>query len=172
MVVVVVGEDPYAEGSGDRDQLELSRRRPRAHRRRQAQRQAAGVVLLSGRPLILGDLVDRAGALVAAWLPGNRGRRDRRRARRRGQADRQAPLQLAARHGADPDQRRRHGVRAALPVRLRPLLVMAAPASRGDHARTAPRPRWPPPAPGAHERRPHDRHAERSRSPDPGRSAA
>ncbi len=31
------------------------------------------VVLLSGRPLILGDVLDRADALVAAWLPGTEG---------------------------------------------------------------------------------------------------
>ena len=47
----------------------------------------------------------RAGGGLAA---GDRGRRDRRRAGRRREADRQAPLQLAARDGADPDQRRRH----------------------------------------------------------------
>ena len=31
------------------------------------------VVLLSGRPLILGDVVGAADALVAAWLPGTEG---------------------------------------------------------------------------------------------------
>ncbi len=31
------------------------------------------VVLLSGRPLILGDVLDRADALAAAWLPGSEG---------------------------------------------------------------------------------------------------
>ena len=107
VVVAVVGEDPYAEGSGDRDQLELS---PDDRALLDAAKRSGKplvVVLLSGRPLILGDLVDRATALVGGLAARNRGRRDRRRAGRRGQADRQAPLQLAARHGADPDQRRR-----------------------------------------------------------------
>ncbi len=73
VVVAVVGEDPYAEGTGDRDQLELSaddRALVDAARR---SGKPLVVVLLSGRPLILGDLVDRAAALVAAWLPGTEG---------------------------------------------------------------------------------------------------
>jgi beta-glucosidase len=31
------------------------------------------VVLLTGRPLILGDLLDAASAVVVAWLPGTEG---------------------------------------------------------------------------------------------------
>jgi beta-glucosidase len=31
------------------------------------------VVLVSGRPLILGDVLDSADAVVAAWLPGSEG---------------------------------------------------------------------------------------------------
>ena len=73
VVVAVVGEDPYAETSGDRDQLELS---PDDRALIDAAKRSGKplvVVLLSGRPLILGDLVDRAAALVAAWLPGTEG---------------------------------------------------------------------------------------------------
>jgi beta-glucosidase len=32
------------------------------------------VVLLSGRPLIIDKIIDKADALVAAWLPGTEGR--------------------------------------------------------------------------------------------------
>jgi beta-glucosidase len=73
VVVAVVGEDPYAEGSGDRDELSLS---PEDRALLDAARKSGKplvVVLLSGRPLILGDLVDHATALVAAWLPGTEG---------------------------------------------------------------------------------------------------
>ena len=73
VVVAVVGEDPYAETSGDRDQLELS---PDDRALIDAAKRSGKplvVVLLSGRPLILGDLVDQAAALVAAWLPGTEG---------------------------------------------------------------------------------------------------
>ncbi len=31
------------------------------------------VVLLSGRPMIINDVLDQADALVAAWLPGTEG---------------------------------------------------------------------------------------------------
>jgi beta-glucosidase len=73
LVVAVVGEDPYAEGSGDRAKLELSsddRALVEAARR---SGKPVVVVLLSGRPLILGDLLDAASAVVAAWLPGTEG---------------------------------------------------------------------------------------------------
>jgi beta-glucosidase len=72
-VVVVVGEDPYAEGSGDRAKLELSA--PDLALVDAAKRSGKPVVLvvLSGRPLILGDVLDAASAVVAAWLPGTEG---------------------------------------------------------------------------------------------------
>jgi len=73
LVVAVVGEDPYAEGSGDRARLELSsddRALVEAARR---SGKPVVVVLLAGRPLILGDLLDAASAVVVAWLPGTEG---------------------------------------------------------------------------------------------------
>ena len=68
-----MGEDPYAEGSGDRDQLELSADDRTLIVAAKRSGKPLVVVVLSGRPLILGDLVDRAAALVAAWLPGTEG---------------------------------------------------------------------------------------------------
>ncbi len=73
VVVVVVGEDPYAEGSGDRDKLELGAEDRALVDAAKRSGKPLVIVLLSGRPLILGDLVDSAGALVAAWLPGTEG---------------------------------------------------------------------------------------------------
>ena len=71
--VVVIGEGPYAEFKGDREDLSLDP----ADREAVAAARKAGVpvvvVLLSGRPLILGDVVDWADAVVAAWLPGTEG---------------------------------------------------------------------------------------------------
>jgi len=67
VVVAVVGEDPYAEGSGDRpNKLELS---PEDRALVDAARRSGKplvIVLLSGRPLILGDVADQAQGLVAA----------------------------------------------------------------------------------------------------------
>jgi beta-glucosidase len=31
------------------------------------------VILISGRPVIIGDVLDKADALIAAWLPGTEG---------------------------------------------------------------------------------------------------
>lgn len=72
-VVVVVGEGPYAEFKGDRDDLSLSKEDQATI----ANAKKAGVplvlVVISGRPLILGDALAQADAVVAAWLPGSEG---------------------------------------------------------------------------------------------------
>jgi beta-glucosidase len=71
--VVVVGETPYAEMLGDREDLALAKEDLDAI----ANVKKAGiplvVVVVSGRPLILGGALDMADALVAAWLPGSEG---------------------------------------------------------------------------------------------------
>ena len=72
-VVVVVGEDPYAEGSGDRAKLELSAQDLALIDAAKRSGKPVVVVLISGRPIILGDVLDAANAVVAAWLPGTEG---------------------------------------------------------------------------------------------------
>jgi beta-glucosidase len=72
-VVVVVGEDPYAEGSGDRAQLTLSAEDLAVVAAARRSGKPLVVVLIAGRPMILGDLLDAASALVVAWLPGTEG---------------------------------------------------------------------------------------------------
>ena len=73
VAVVVIGEEPYAEMKGDRADLALDKE----DRAAVAAARQAGVpvvvVLLSGRPLILGGVLDQADAVVAAWLPGTEG---------------------------------------------------------------------------------------------------
>jgi len=71
--VVVIGEKPYAEFKGDRDDLSLSRDDLAAISAVKAAGIPVVVVLLSGRPMILGDALTQADALVAAWLPGTEG---------------------------------------------------------------------------------------------------
>jgi beta-glucosidase len=71
--VVVVGEDPYAEGSGDRAKLELGSPDLALIDAAKRSGKPVVVVLLSGRPLILGDVLEAASAVVAAWLPGTEG---------------------------------------------------------------------------------------------------
>jgi beta-glucosidase len=71
--VIVIGEEPYAEMKGDREDLAISKDDAAAV----ANAKAAGVpvvaVVLSGRPLVLGQVAVLADAIVAAWLPGTEG---------------------------------------------------------------------------------------------------
>jgi beta-glucosidase len=71
--VVVIGETPYAEFQGDRADLSLAPEDVQAVANMKKAGVPVVVVLLSGRPLILGDVLDQADALVAAWLPGSEG---------------------------------------------------------------------------------------------------
>lgn len=72
--IVVVGELPYAEGKGDDETLELSRKDLTAIDA-VCNNMPCVVVLVSGRPLIITDLVTNpsVNAIVAAWLPGTEG---------------------------------------------------------------------------------------------------
>ncbi len=71
--VVVIGERPYAEGAGDRASLALAPEDIAAVKTMKAAGIPVVVVLVSGRPMILGDALDTASAVVAAWLPGSEG---------------------------------------------------------------------------------------------------
>jgi beta-glucosidase len=71
--VVVIGERPYAEGLGDREDLSLDDEDVAAVHAVQGAGVPTVVVLVSGRPLILGGVLEEADALVAAWLPGTEG---------------------------------------------------------------------------------------------------
>ncbi len=71
--VVVVGEQPYAEGAGDTDKLYLSD----AHKALISSCKALGkqviVVLISGRVLLIEEELAQSDAFIAAWLPGSEG---------------------------------------------------------------------------------------------------
>jgi beta-glucosidase len=71
--VVVIGEKPYAEGAGDRTDLSLAPEDVAAIDNMKAAGIPFVVVLFSGRPMILGDSLDKADAFIAAWLPGTEG---------------------------------------------------------------------------------------------------
>ncbi|HTV43249.1 MAG TPA: glycoside hydrolase family 3 N-terminal domain-containing protein [Candidatus Sulfotelmatobacter sp.] len=72
-VVVVVGEKPYAEGLGDRTNLDLSEGDAALIARAKASGAPVTTILLSGRPLILGKSLKASDAFIAAWLPGTEG---------------------------------------------------------------------------------------------------
>lgn len=71
--VVVVGETPYAETQGDARDLRLSADDVAAVQTLKAARIPVVVVVVSGRPLVLDEILDHADAIVAAWLPGTEG---------------------------------------------------------------------------------------------------
>jgi len=71
--IVVVGETPYAEMLGDREDLSLAPEDVAAIENVKKAGIPVVVVLLSGRPLIVDQSLARADAFVAAWLPGTEG---------------------------------------------------------------------------------------------------
>jgi len=72
-VVVVVGEQPYAEMKGDRSDLHLADADVALVEKAKSAGVPVVTVLLSGRPLILGNALDSSDAFLAAWLPGTEG---------------------------------------------------------------------------------------------------
>ncbi|MGW1271468.1 glycoside hydrolase family 3 N-terminal domain-containing protein, partial [Streptomyces sp. NPDC002491] len=73
--VVVVGETPYAEGVGDvgnGHDLELSPA-DRAAVDKVCAAMKCAVLVVSGRPQLIGDRLGQIDALVASWLPGTEG---------------------------------------------------------------------------------------------------
>jgi len=71
--VVVIGEMPYAEFLGDRTDLTLAQEDQDAVAAVKAADVPTVVVLISGRPMVLGTTLDAADAFIAAWLPGSEG---------------------------------------------------------------------------------------------------
>jgi beta-glucosidase len=71
--VVVIGERPYAEMMGDRADLSLAQEDLDAVANMKAAGIPVVVVVYSGRPVLLGKVLDQADAVVAAWLPGTEG---------------------------------------------------------------------------------------------------
>ncbi len=73
VAIAVVGELPYAEGVGDRADLSLTKDDIALVERLKRLASSVVVVVVSGRPMILGPVLDMADAVVAAWLPGTEG---------------------------------------------------------------------------------------------------
>jgi beta-glucosidase len=71
VAVVAIGERPYAEGHGDDAKLELPAEPIEAVRRVKAAGVPVVLVLMTGRPVLLGELLQLSDAIVAAWLPGS-----------------------------------------------------------------------------------------------------
>ena len=73
IAIVVVAEQPYAEGMGDSNDLALSSADLATIERVREHSQKVVVIIVSGRPLIISDQLPLADAWLAAWLPGSEG---------------------------------------------------------------------------------------------------
>jgi beta-glucosidase len=76
VAIVVIGEEPYAEGQGDRSDLNLSSARPaelELLKRLKAEGIPVVTVLLTGRPLWTNPELNSSDAFMVAWLPGSEG---------------------------------------------------------------------------------------------------
>jgi beta-glucosidase len=71
--IVVIGERPYVEGLGDSNDLSLDREDIEAFSNMKQAGIPVVVILISGRPMIINDILDKADAFIAAWLPGTEG---------------------------------------------------------------------------------------------------
>lgn len=73
VVIAVIGEMPYAEMKGDRKDLKLAAEDVALVKKAKSAGAPVITVLLSGRPLVLGEALEVSDAFVAAWLPGTEG---------------------------------------------------------------------------------------------------
>lgn len=71
--VVVIAENPYAEGVGDRADISLTNQELELVSAVKKQSKSVVVILLSGRPRVITNGLPLAEAWVAAWLPGTEG---------------------------------------------------------------------------------------------------
>jgi beta-glucosidase len=73
VAIVVIGETPYAEGTGDRTDLSISNVDYQTLVNVKNSNVPTVVILISGRPMIINNILSLSNAIVAAWLPGTEG---------------------------------------------------------------------------------------------------
>ena len=71
--IVVVAEEPYAEGMGDKTCLHVAFDQRALIEKTKAHCDKVLVILLSGRPMLITDEIDSWDGFIAAWLPGTEG---------------------------------------------------------------------------------------------------
>ena len=68
-VLVVIGERPYAEMRGDRKELSLPANDLAVLQKAREAGVPVVTIVLSGRPVLLGPVLESSDAVIAAWLP-------------------------------------------------------------------------------------------------------
>ena len=71
--IAVIGETPYAEMQGDRTDLRIAAEDVAVVDRLKSAGIPVVAVIVSGRPLLIDSILEKADAIVAAWLPGSEG---------------------------------------------------------------------------------------------------
>lgn len=71
--IMVVGERPYAEGWGDRDNLSLTKNDLATIEKLRKNSKKIIIIIISGRPLDIKAEIKNWDAVLAAWLPGSEG---------------------------------------------------------------------------------------------------
>ncbi len=73
IAVVVIGENPYAEGAGDRTSLLIENDQVNLIKSIKEKGIPVITLLVSGRPMIIGETLPYTDAFFACWLPGTEG---------------------------------------------------------------------------------------------------
>ena len=73
VVIAIIGEKPYAEMEGDREELIIDKNDLKLLKKIKESGKPVAVILVTGRPLIITPYLDDWDALIAAWLPGTEG---------------------------------------------------------------------------------------------------
>lgn len=71
--IVVIGEKPYAEAFGDKNDLSLSYEDLELVHKIETSGIPFVVILISGRPMLIEKVLSGCNAFIAAWLPGTEG---------------------------------------------------------------------------------------------------
>lgn len=71
--IAVIGEMPYAEGNGDRDDLSIDKDQINLVRELKQLGIPVLTVLISGRPMIINPVLHNSDIFIEAWLPGTEG---------------------------------------------------------------------------------------------------
>ena len=71
IAIVVLSEKPYAEWHGDDDKLQLSQSEKNILNNIKEANIPIITILISGRPMIINEELQKSNAFIAAWLPGS-----------------------------------------------------------------------------------------------------
>jgi len=72
-IIAVIGEHPYAEGDGDRENLNLENSDIEKINELKSKGAPVITILISGRPMIINPVLHNSDVFFVAWLPGTEG---------------------------------------------------------------------------------------------------